>query len=238
VGTTPEILTREEIRSIYESGPEEVITLVKRLQAEIIALSERVAKLETRVSFDTFLLYLDSDRERAGERYSRLQQALISFFAWRNSLDPESRAAETLDILSKQITEGRQIDNVETYSIGVARKVLLKEHDSREANQVSLDELQPDYDVRLSVQSKQTLADQEVNQRLYDECMSACLRELSESDRLLISMYAATGGHDKDNREKLAREVGISLPLLRVRINRIRGVLRECLRKCLKKGGL
>ena len=239
MGTTmPEILTREEIRSIYESGPEEVITLVKRLQSEIISLSQRVAKLETRVSFDNFLLYLDSDRERAGERYSRLQQALINFFAWRNSLDPESRAAETLDILSKQITEGRQIDNIETYSIGVARKVLLKEHDSREANQVSLDELQADYDLRLSVQANQDVADQEENQRLYDECLTACLRQLSESDRLLISMYAAARGHDKDNREKLAREVGLSLQALRVRINRIRGVLRECLRKCLKKGGL
>jgi DNA-directed RNA polymerase specialized sigma24 family protein len=236
VGTTSEIFTREEIRSIYESGPEEVIALVKRLQSEIIALNERVAKLETRVTFDNFLLYLDSDRESAGKRYSRLQQALISFFSWRNSLDPESRAAETLDILSKQISEGRQIDNVETYSIGVARKVLLKEHDSREANHVSLDAIQPDYDLRLSVQSKQTLADHEVNQRLYDECMRSCLQQLPESDRLLISMYAAACGHDKDNRENLAREAGISLQVLRVRINRIRGVLRECLRKCLKKG--
>lgn len=233
MGTTPEILTREEIRSIYESGPEEVFTLVKRLQSEIIALSERVAKLETRVSFDNFLHYLDSDRERAGERYSRLQQALVNFFAWHNSLDPESRAAETLDILSRQITKGRQIDNVETYSIGVARKVLLKEH-GREANQVSLDELQPDYDRRLSVEP----IDREVNQRFYDECMTACLQQLSETDRHLISMYAAAQGHDKDNRERLAREAGISLQVLRVRINRIRGVLRECLRKCLKKGGL
>jgi DNA-directed RNA polymerase specialized sigma24 family protein len=234
----PEILTREEIQSIYESGPAEVITLVKRLQSELVAVSERLAKLETRISFDNFLLYLDSDRERAGERYSKLQKALVSFFAWRNSLDPESRAAETLDILSKQITEGRQIDNVETYSIGVARKVLLKEHNSREANQVSLDELQSNYDVRLSVQSKQTLADREMSQQLYDECMSTCLQQLSESDRLLISMYAATSGHDKDNREKLARESGVSLPGLRVRINRIRGALKECLRKCLKRGDL
>ena len=233
MGTTPEILTREEIRSIYESGPEEVFTLVKRLQSEIIALSERVAKLETRVSFDNFLLYLDSDRERAGERYSRLQQSLINFFAWRNSLDPESRAAETLDILSKQITEGRQIDNVETYCIGVARNVLLKEH-SRAANQVSLDELQSDYDLRLSVQP----IDLEVNQRRYDECMTACLQQLPETDRNLISMYAGGGGHDKDNREKLAREAGITLQVLRVRINRIRGLLKECLRKCLKKGDL
>jgi hypothetical protein len=235
VGTTPEILTTEEIRSIYESGPEEVITLVKRLQLEIIALGERVAKLETRVSFDNFLLYLDSDREHAGARYIRLQQALINFFAWRNSFDPESRAAETLDILSKQITEGRQIENVERYSIGIARKVLLKEHDSREANQMSLDELQPDYDLRLSVPP----IDQEVNHGIYDECMTTCLQQLSETDRRLISMYAAaTGGHDKDNREGLAREAAISVQVLRVRINRIRGVLKECLRKCLKKGGL
>ncbi|HEX2270067.1 MAG TPA: hypothetical protein VHH35_11055 [Pyrinomonadaceae bacterium] len=234
MGTTPEIFTREEIRSIYESGPEEVIALVKRLQSEIIALSERVAKLETRVSFENFLLYLDSDRERAGARYSRLQQALINFFAWRNSFDPELRAAETLDILSKQITEGRQIDNIETYSIGVARKILLKEHDSREANQMSLDELQLDYDPRLSVPP----IDQDVNQRIYDECMTTCVQQLSETDRHLISSYAATRGHDKDNREGLAREAGISVQLLRVRINRIRGVLKECLRKCLKKGGL
>ena len=233
-----EILTREAIQSIYDRGPEEVFILVKRLQSEISELGERVGRLETRINFDNFLLCLDSDRERAGERYSKLQQALIGFFTWRNSLDPESRAAETLDILSRQIAEGREISNVETYSIGVARKVLLKEHDSREANQVSLDELQLDHDRRFSIQAKQTLADQEANQRIYDNCMRSCLQQLPESDRRLISMYAGARGHDKNNREKLAEEVGISLQLLRVRINRIRGVLKECLSKCLKRGAM
>lgn len=238
MGIAPEILTKEQIRSIYESGPEEVTTLVRSLQAQIVSLSERVAKLETRVSFDNFLLYLDADRERAGERYAKLQQALVSFFAWSHATDPESRAAETLDILTRQITEGRVIKNVETYSIGVARNVLLKEHSRREARDSSLDDVQMDYETRFSVQAGPTRAAEELSQELHENCMKSCFLQLPESDQRLISKYAATRGHDKNTREQLASDEGISVQTLRVRINRIRGVLRECLEQCLKKGEL
>jgi len=236
VDTATDILTSDEIRLIYESGPDEVITLVKRLQSEIVLLSERVTKLEARVSFDSFLLYLDSDRERAGERYTKLHKSLTNFFAWCGSTDPETRTIETLDILCRQVSEGRQIDDLERYGLGVARKILLKEQIKRDTNEMSLDGIQTDYDLRFSFPSEQKLVEAEVNQALYDECMRSCLQKLSENDSLLISKYSAVGGHDKENREKLAIEAGISLPALRVRVNRIRGILRECLKKCLKQG--
>lgn len=233
--TTPDTLTSDQIQSIYESGPEEVIALVRHLQSETISLTERVSKLEARVSFDNFLLYLDVDRERAAERYNKLQESLISFFARRASSDPESRASETLEILCRQVAEGRGFEDLGKYSIGVARNVLLKEQERRSSNQVSLDDLHTDYDLRFSSPPQQSLAEEEASENRSEECMRSCVGELPNADRLLITRYSGARGHDKEKREKLAKDTGVSLDTLRVRVNRIRSALKKCLQKCRRR---
>lgn len=44
------MLTREEIRAVYEQGPEAVIALVERLCAQITELGARVKELEDRLA--------------------------------------------------------------------------------------------------------------------------------------------------------------------------------------------
>jgi DNA-directed RNA polymerase specialized sigma24 family protein len=213
-----------------------VIALVSCLQSKAISLGERVSKLEARVKFDTFLLYLSVDREQAAERYNKLQQSLISFFALRGSSDPESRASETLEILCRQVAEGRRFEDLEKYSVGVARNVLLKEHERRGPNQVSLNDLQTDCDLRFSSPPQQFLVEKEANEGLSEECMRSCIGELTEADRLLVTKYSEADGHDKGTREDLAKQARVSLDALRVRVHRIRQGLKKCLLKCRKKG--
>lgn len=232
----PYTLTTEQIQSIYECGPEEVIALVKRLQSDIISLTEYASKLEARESFDNFLLYLAADRERAAERYNKLQQSLVRFFARRDSSDPESRASETLEILCRQVAEGRVFEDLEKYSIGVARNVLLKEQERSHSNQVSIDELQLDYDLRFSFHPRPSLAEEEANESLHEDCMKSCVEKLPDADRLLITKYSELGGHDKGTREELAKEARVSLDALRVRVHRIRAALKKCFLRCQKKG--
>lgn len=229
-------LSKEQIQSIYDSGPEEVIAIVGRLQSEIVSLTEHASKLEARISFDNFLLYLDVDRERAAQRYNKLQQSLISFFAGRGSSDPESRAGETLEILCRQVTEGRVFEDLEKYSIGVARKVLRKEQERRGSNQLSLNDLQTDYDLRFSSPPQQYLAEKESSENLHHECMNSCVRDLTDADRQLITKYSGADRHDKGIREELAKESRISLDALRVRVHRIRAALKKCFLRCQKKG--
>jgi DNA-directed RNA polymerase specialized sigma24 family protein len=236
VEAIPDILSEEQIQSIYESGPEEVIAVVRRLQSDLISLTERASRLEARVSFDNFLLHLSADRERAAERYNKLQQSLISFFAGRGSSDPESRASETIEILCRQVAEGRVFEDLEKYSIGVARNVLLKERERSSSKQVSLDDLQTDYDLRFSSPPQPSLAEKEVNEGLHQECMRSCVGDLPETDRLLITKYSGAGGHDRGTREELAKEARVSLDALRVRVHRIRSALKRCLMRCRQKG--
>ena len=235
VGSPPDTLSGDQIQFIYERGPEEVAALVRRLESEIISLTERVSKLEARDRFDGFLRYLDPDRERAAERYNKLQQALVRFFASRNSADAESRADETLEILCRQVAEGRVFEDLEKYSIGVARNVLLKEQSSGGPGQISIGDLQLEYDLRFSSSHHQPLAE-EANESLHEECRRSCVEELPDDDRTLITKYSRAGGHDKDTRDELAKEASVSLDALRVRVHRIRAALKKCFLRCQKKG--
>lgn len=230
----PNTLSREQIQCIYEQGPEEVAALVRRLESKIVSLTVRVSKLEGRESFDSFLRYLDADRERAAERYNKLQQALVRFFASRNSSDAASRADETLEILCSQVAEGRVFEDLEKYSIGVARNILLKEQMRGDAGHVSISDLDTEYSLRFSSPPPQIFAE-EANESLHDECMKSCVEQLPDDDRTLIMRYSAAAGHDKDAREELAKEARISLDALRVRIHRIRAALKKCFLKCRRK---
>src|SRR5207302_2366329 len=47
------MLTRDEILAVYAAGPEAVVALVEQLQAQLLALTERVVALEARLAKDS-----------------------------------------------------------------------------------------------------------------------------------------------------------------------------------------
>ena len=67
-------------------------------------------------------------------------------------------------------------------------------------------------------------------------CLDHCLRQLTPDDRYVIEEYYAKDGREKiDNRERLAKKLGIGLNALRIRSHRIRIILKDCILDCLKR---
>ena len=80
----------------------------------------------SQASFDRLLSLLDSDRERAGERYELIRQKLTKFFQWRGCSEPEEYADRTIDRVARKVGEGAEIRSSEAYAFfhGVAVNVL------------------------------------------------------------------------------------------------------------------
>ena len=182
-------------------------------------------------SLDRFLLLLDADRERAGVRYENLRRALLRFFSSNGSTEPETRADEVIDILIRQTMEEREIRELETYALGVARNVLLKEIERRKRGPAQLDT--SDSNERLTVvpaqEDKTEVTEEEVR-----KCQRECLSNLAPEERSLIERYHSAVGHDKKNRDRLAVQLELSPVALRVKAHRIRKNLKACVQKCLQ----
>src|SRR5262249_47348509 len=78
----------------------------------------------TREAFNQFLRRLYSDQEFTGKEYQTLYCALIIFFEQHGRLPPENFAAETLKRVARVLHEGEKIDNLNSYTLAEARKLL------------------------------------------------------------------------------------------------------------------
>lgn len=56
-------------------------------------------------AFDTFLAWLDADRDRAGEKYEEIRRKLIRDFVHRDCLDAEELADETINRVIRELPE-------------------------------------------------------------------------------------------------------------------------------------
>lgn len=186
------------------------------------------AQALTDTAFNQFLACLDADRERAGERYESIRQALVRLFDWRGAFDPLACADETLNRAMRKIGEGETIRDLPTYCQGVARFVLLETLRAQNQRQVSLD------DAPAHKLATDTFIDDEDDAR--EDCFQQCLRSLPTESRTLILQYYHDEGRAKINhRARLADELGIPLNALRNRVQRIRARLEECVAQCLTK---
>ena len=71
---------------------------------------------------------------------------------------------------------------------------------------------------------------------LAQRCLEKCLEQLSENDRELINPYYAFEQENiVDKRNELARSLEISTKALRLRVNRLRVSLTNCVKSCLKE---
>ena len=77
-------------------------------------------------AFDKLLLAFDPDREQAGYKYEMLRQKLLKFFEWRGATAPEDHADEVLNRLARKIEHGEALRDLSSYSVGVARMMLLE----------------------------------------------------------------------------------------------------------------
>lgn len=82
----------------------------------------------SREAFDQMLVWLDTDRERAGQKYEEIRYRLIKIFVCHGCIDPEGLADETIDRVIHKVPEiaPNYAGNPALYFSGVARYILLE----------------------------------------------------------------------------------------------------------------
>ncbi len=77
-------------------------------------------------NFERFLAVLDPDRERAGTKYEQLRARLIRFFVSKGFSSAEELTDEVINRMIRRIETVEEIDDVNRFSYGVARNVLME----------------------------------------------------------------------------------------------------------------
>jgi RNA polymerase sigma factor (sigma-70 family) len=181
-------------------------------------------------SFDMLLAWLDTDRDRAGQKYEHIRQTLIKIFIWRGCHEAEDLSDITINRVVQKLPQLAHIyvGDPALYFFGVAKKVAL-ECRKDAAKHVSLPNLS---------QSDDNLSRNEVavDRERRHECMDECLKKLSDDNRNLITSYYQRERQAKvDSRKVLSQQLGITVLNLRVRTHRVRNLLYKGILKCLAR---
>lgn len=177
-------------------------------------------------NFERLLNWLHPNREEAGRQYERIRGLLIKHFQSQGCSVPDKLADATMDRVARKLTP----ENIEKWVGEKTRKfyrvgyyILLEERDK------ALDEIQiPDgFEMRKP--------DDEIELEPRSRCLEKCLGALSVDKRdLIVRYYRGRKASKIRNRERLARELNLNLPGLRVKALRIRRELKRCMERCLK----
>jgi RNA polymerase sigma factor (sigma-70 family) len=180
---------------------------------------------------DQFWTQFDLDPEKAAAEYVRLHRKLTKFFGWKlPGSDAPALADETLIRVGRRIAEGERIENIDRYSMGVARNVYLET--VRRPAVYQWDKNLPDPPDKETPESTAIKIEEETLQK---KCFQHCLNSLEPHQRDLIINYYVDG-RDDEARKQLAEELGIELATLRKRAQRIRDKLYKCVEECKGKG--
>lgn len=185
----------------------------------------------TQEEFDRLLAWLDSDAERAGQKYEKIRSTLIGRFRHLNRASPEALADKTIDrvaqILPKVIADYK--GNPEPYFYSVAYYIYREDLQLPEAEPLPETGL-PDGNAASPYASFEDEPDDEA----LDACLSHCLSRLDEDDRYLILGYYSGERQEKIRRRKeLSEKLGVTPAYLRVLVRRIKVKLKKCILDCL-----
>jgi RNA polymerase sigma factor (sigma-70 family) len=168
--------------------------------------------------FDQLLVWLDHDRERAGQRYEKIRWRLIAILASRGCSEAEELADETIDRVSRRVPDIRAtyVGDPAIYFLGVMNNV---HHEYLKRPRLPrLVERADEVDMKERVHS----------------CLDSCLSRLAPHARQIIEQYYAEDKRTKINlRKRIAAMLGVSRSNLRLRALRIRAKLQECIQHCL-----
>jgi DNA-directed RNA polymerase specialized sigma24 family protein len=183
--------------------------------------------------FEALLAQLHPDRERAGEIYETIRYRLVRLFEWRGCTSPEDLTDVTFNRVARRLSEGVELQSSDPYGYfcGVAHLVYKEV-------------------LRKAVREHQALArgdwppcaaeEEEPSDHRLD-CLRRCLAQLPPDQRDLVLRYYQ-GGNQRNsgqgesnirNRQRLAREAGIPMNALRIRVHRVRRKLESCVHTCL-----
>ncbi len=181
----------------------------------------------TQESFDRLLAWLDPNREVAGRAYESIRLRLIQGFTAHRCSVPDDLADETINRVARKLPE-----IIDTY-VGDRRPYFY-----RVAHYVHLEYRRRWVEVVEISDDLRTVAPPD-DQELEFDCLERCLSCLPAQNREIILRYYQGERKKKiEARKQLAVALRIELPLLRLRAQRIREKLKECILDCLESTSL
>jgi len=186
--------------------------------------------------FDRLLGLLDADRERAGEEYERMRLVLVKFFDWRKCGDPQHLVDEAMDRVARQLEAGAEIRRPRAYFLGVAHRIALECAHSVDRRMVSVDDrfeavTDPDGDPGAALDRRRAERDLALRVSQVRRCLGL---SPPESRMLFVRYYRCDGPARREERKRMATELGISVNALRIRVHRIGEALAACVAEALE----
>lgn len=181
----------------------------------------------TEDSFEALLSWLDSDRNKAGEKYELIRAGLIRRFISKGFSDAEDLADQTMNVVMVRLPDIRDnyVGPKAKYFHGVARNI------SWEAGRRK--ELATDV---FPIQATTVLPNQASGTSSNEyQCLIKCLGFLPPPKRELILDYHLYQGKAKiEHHQILANELQVSKGALRTRAHHIRVTLEKCVLDCTR----
>jgi DNA-directed RNA polymerase specialized sigma24 family protein len=173
----------------------------------------------TQAQFDSFLGWLNPDRELAGSKYKTIHAGLVRIFACKGLNDAEDLADETINRVIRRLPQIQENYRGEPvyYFYGVARNIILE---CKRRKELAIGEVDVQVDPGFGVRDEHN-------------CLGHCLGCLSDSKRNLILDYYLYEGHRKvEHHKHMAGQLQITLGAIRSRVFQIRLQLQSCMRQC------
>jgi len=170
--------------------------------------------------FDDLLAWLDSDRDKAAQKYETIRAGLIRTFVAKGFSGAEDMADEAITRVTRRLPEIRDgyVGEPARYFHGVARNIIREAYRPKE---IATDTIPVSW---MQVTNRSDLY----------ECLLQCLKFLPPEKRDIALDYHVYEGHDKVEQHKaMAEELGISENALRGRAHRIRNELEKCVMQCV-----
>lgn len=178
----------------------------------------------SQADFDRLLSWLGTDRDKAGEKYESIRQALIELFEAWHCCDADELADDTINRVVTRIDELvlTFTGDPALFFYGVAKMVRHEYHRKVRALELKEPVAEP-------------VHEPDDEKELLHECLDECLAKLPAKDKDLVLMYYEGFKRKKiDIRKRLSLELDLSGNTLRVRVHRIRGTLEKCIVRCLE----
>jgi RNA polymerase sigma factor (sigma-70 family) len=181
--------------------------------------------------FDGLLGLFSENREEAGVIYEELRKSLVRYFESRDCRDADMLADETLfRVASKAHTfDPTRHTRPSSFVFGFASKILLEY--SRDPNKLRIT-----YDRWVQSNLSEPVEDVDSEEEAAGmECLRKCLGEMAVEDReLMIAYYGKEKQEKIASRKILAERLGIKMETLHMRVHRLRGSLKKCMKRCQK----
>jgi RNA polymerase sigma factor (sigma-70 family) len=177
-------------------------------------------KLVTAESFANFLVWLNPDRDSAGEAYERLRFRLCRFFSQRNCNFADELADETINRVIVKVGS-EPIENKMGYCYGVAKNVFLE----------SLRKKRPQVDIEeVTVVATEPAEESQISH----ECLDKCLAKLpSDSRALLLDYFSEARRRKIELHRRISQTLQKSQTAVRMQVMRTKQKLKICVEQCM-----